>query len=227
MNAFMNRIFLISIFLYLLGFAAVKLYMTDIDIINISTRQSEILWLLALVRDVGFWSFCSLIVVYPIHKFLSTKDKKYKKYIFFGVGINLVFIGFTVYMIFQLYQVPTVINKLVEQRPELIEDYQEYLNSNEIEVDELTETTHQMAKSFFEDSGVLVDVIDKDGKQIKYIPSEESINLRRDMLQADALIKHQTKSMKIAAITSSSILLFSVLIGLLLSRVLNAYNEQE
>ena len=223
--AFMNRIFLISIFLYLLGHFAVKLYIADIDMINISPKQSETLWLLGLVRDIGFSFFCSLIIVHPIFKLNSVKDKKYIKHILFGLVFNLAFIGFAIYMAFKLYQIPTISNNLIEQRPELIGDYQKLLNSNEIEVGELAERANLMAKLFFEDSGVIVNVIDKDGKQVEYVPSKESIKKHRDLLQADALIKHQAKSMKIAAITNFSILLLSILIGLLSNRALNTYNK--
>jgi hypothetical protein len=221
----MNRIFSISIFLYLIGFFSVKLYISDLDMLNISTEQSQILWLLGLVRDIGFWSFGFLIVVHPIFKFLYTKEPKYKKQIFFGVGFNLAFIVFTVYMAFQFYQIPSVINNLVEKRPELIDDYHDFLYSNDIETDELVETTNLMATSFYEDSGVLVKVIDLNGKQVDFIPPDKSIKLRRDMLQADALIRHQAKSMKYAAITNVLILLLSVVSGLFSLRVFSAYNK--
>lgn len=221
----MNRIFSISIFLYLIGLLGVKLYISDLDMLNISIEQSEILWLLGLVRDLGFWSFCFLLVVHPIFKFLYTKDQKYKKQILLGVGFNLAFIAFTVYMAFQFYQMPSVINNLVEKRPELIDDYHDFISSNDIEIDELVETTNLMATSFYEDSGVLVKVIDLNRKQVDFIPTDKSIKLRRDMLQADALIKHQAKSMKYAAITNIFILFFSVLCGLFSLRVFSAYNK--
>ena len=223
--AYMNRILSLTIAIYLIGLLGVKVYISDINMLNISVKESETLWLIGLVRDVGFWSFCFLIIVNSIFKFISTNDSKYKKHIAFSVGFNLVFIAFTGYMAFQLSQIPSVINNLNEDRPELINKYHDFLSSNEIEIPELVEATNLMATSFYEESGVVVKVIDIKGKQVDYVPTEKSIKMRQDMMQADALIKHQAKSMKYASFTNMFILIFSVLIGLFSLRMCSVYNE--
>jgi len=64
------------------------------------------------------------------------------------------------------------------------------------------------------------------GKQAKYIPSAQSITLRHDLLQANAIIKHQAKSMQSASITNSFILFFSVLISLYATKVVSVYNQK-
>lgn len=124
----MSRVLSICVSFYLIGYVAVKVYLNDIDLMSITETQSEILWLLGLVRDIGFWSFCLFAVILSFYNCISKKDNNYKKYIALSIFGNLAYICFTGYMLFQLSEIKPMTGQLLDSHPELISKYQEILS---------------------------------------------------------------------------------------------------
>ncbi len=83
-----------------------------------------------------------------------------------------------------------------------------------------------MAAAFYEDSGMIVKRIDKEGMRIDFVPTEESIKRRKDMLHTDALIQHQVKSMQYASITQAVILFIGILLGLISPRAVSLSSKK-
>lgn len=223
----MSRVLSICVSFYLIGYVAVKVYLNDIDLMSITETQSEILWLLGLVRDLGFWSFCLLAVILSFYNYISKKDNNYKKYMALSICGNLAYILFTGYMYFQLSEIKPMTGQLLDSHPELISKYQEILSPDHENFDENLKVSKLIAAAFYEDSGEIVKIIDIDGVKVDFEPSEESIKRRKDMLHTDALIKHQVKSMQYASITQAAILFIGILLGLISPRAVRAYQARK
>jgi hypothetical protein len=223
----MSRVLSICVSFYLIGYVAVKVYLNDIDLMSITETQSEILWLLGLVRDLGFWSFSLFAVILSFFNYISKKDSNYKKYMALSICGNLAYILFTGYMFFQLSEIKPMTGQLLNSHPELISKYQEILSPDHENFDENIKVSKLMAAAFYEDSGTIVKIIDKEGVKVDFTPSEESIKRRNDMLHADALIQHQVKSMQYASITQAVILFIGILLGLISPRAMQIYRERK
>lgn len=223
----MSRVLSICVSLYLIGYVAVKIYLNDVDLMSVSETQSEILWLLGLIRDIGFWSFCLFAVILSFYNYISKKDNSYKKFIALSICGNLSYILFTGYMFFQLPEIKPMTGQLLDSHPELISKYQEMLGPDHENFDENLEVSKLMAAAFYEDSGMIVQIVNMDGVKVDFVPSEESIKRRKDMLHADALIQHQVKSMQYASITQAVILIVGVLLGLISPKAMRLYRARK
>jgi hypothetical protein len=223
----MSRVLSLCVSLYLIGYVAVKVYLNDIDLISLTVRQSETLWLLGLIRDLGFWSFSLFAVIFSFYNYISNKDNNYKKYIALSVFGNLAYILFTGYMFFLLSEIKPMTGQLLDSHPELISKYQEMLSPGHENFAENVKVTKLMAAAFYEDSGTIVKIIDNEGVKVDFVPSKESIKMRKDMLQADALIKHQVKSVQYASIIQAVILFIGILLGFISPRGVRLYRERK
>ena len=145
----------------------------------------------------------------------AKKARKKKHLIFVAIAItgNLAFIGFTLYGSIQLANIPPMTGQLLKGKPEILTEYREFLNPEHDDLKEHSKITKIMASSFFEDNGVIVEVVEENGELVEYKPSPENLKVRQEMLQADALIQHQAKAMKSSGNIHAMLLISAIFIG--------------
>ncbi|MBU2918489.1 hypothetical protein KO505_11030 [Psychrosphaera sp. F3M07] len=221
----LHNIISLSVALYLIGLAAVKYYLSDINMLHITQEQSEILWQLGVVRDIGFWGFCFFAVVSPLNNFLSKRKNKHLIFVAIAITGNLVFIGFTLYNSSQLANIPPMTGQLFKGKPEILTEYREFLNPEHEDLKEHSKITKMMASAFFQDNGVIVEVVEENGELVKYKPSPENVKMRQEMLQADALIIHQAEAIKSAGNIHTLLLISAIFFGFMSPWILNKYKQ--
>lgn len=210
-----GKVICVSLALYFVGFAAVKYYLADINMLNITPEQSETLWQLGIARDIGFWGFCFFAVVSSIYNFLCTRKKTYLIYVVLAICGNIAFIGFTLDYSNELADTPPMTGLLLQRDDDFLAKYRKLLSSDQKDLEQRSKMTKRLASTFFQDSGVIVEVIEESGEVVTYVPSPEDYEMRQLMLQAEALIKYEAEALKSAGTSQVLLLLSAIVIGLL------------
>ena len=210
----MTKAMCFSVVLYILGDIAVTYYLDDINLFYITQKQSETLWQLQFIRDIGFWGFCFFAVVLAFFSYLNDRNKTNLTWLVLVLCGNLAFIGFTLNGSSQLTNIPPITGHLVGDDSDILSKYQDFLNPKHEDLKEHSKVTKMMAAAFFEDNGVIVDVVDENGELVQFKPSAKNLKTRQDILHAEALIKHQADSLKASGMTHILLLIVAVLVGL-------------
>ena len=135
--------------------------------------------------------------------------------LFLGIGLNTACSIFTSNISAQMAAFKPMTAPPNEKKKELIADYKQLLASDDIQSNEFIKASNIIAASFYVDHGVIVDVMGEDGNRVKFSPSNEQKKLRKDMLQADALIRYSAHNTKLASKISFYIILCSIILGAL------------
>lgn len=216
---FMERLLGLSVVVFLLGKFAIEWFLSGLNIYDLTEEQSQTWWFIGLVRNLGFWTFSSLLIVIPIIKFRLLKKKVYKWLIAGGILLNLGIIVVLGYMANQTAQTLPLVSELTPEKQKLISKYKDFLEQNEMDLDEQIEATKLMAGSFYRDHGVIVDIIDREGNQTPFVPSKEDIGVRTDMQNADKLIQHTVSSLYTAMTIQITLLFASVILAFTLIKL--------
>lgn len=213
---------LISLFLiFCLGSLGNSLYIENLDFLNLSSEQAKIQWIIGLIRDVGFWLFSALAIIYSIYNLNGDKNGSAKFYVFVSVTFSLYWSVLPTYTYIKLAQTPPVRVSIFKERPDFYENYQNFLDDNDKNEEELKKTTVMIASTIYHDTGVVVPIIDDNGNKTPFVPSDDDRKTYNDLVHAENLINHTKKSVKLASITNWSVMILSVLIGLLIARMKN------
>ncbi len=221
----LEKIIVLSLVAYLIGFGAVQYFLADIDLSQMTQQESETLWLLQLVRDIGFWGFCFFVVVSPLFRYLAKREKKHLYYVVLAVCGNIGFIGVMLHSANLFSELPHLTGKISKSEPELLAQYQKFINSDLENPQEHSKVTKIMATTFYEDSGLIVKVIEENGKLVDFEPTPENVKKRREFVQTDALMQHQAKALKGAAITQAFLLIMAIVCGLISHWLANKYRQ--
>jgi len=225
--ALMNRILTISITLYVLGLLSVKFYLSDIDVLNITVEESNILWIFQLATSIGLCSFFLLSVIFSIYKFKSNPSgKNSKRNILISVGFSFFYTVSVGYIAITTSNLPSVLNLIEKNNPELLTDYKIFLESNDKSIQELVESTNLAGQMFYADNGQIIQVISTEGLKVDFIPTEKNIKSRNDMLKAEYLLSFTKHSLKHASVLHACVLLLSLVLGLYSVSLVSAYNKQ-
>lgn len=219
----MKFILWLAIALYIVFYEAFSIYGAELDIFNLTNEQSTYLYVMSLIRDIAYVVACFLMVVIAIFLYLETKQKKYKHYLALALVINLFGIAMSVYWVAKLADVKPFIRNDFSEEPELLDKYQALLDSKDIDISELSQKTHIYASMFYNESGVHLNVVDTNGKQVKFIPTEIQIENRQNAINADNLLAHQKKAALYGSYLNALILCLAVIVGWFSVRIRNAY----
>ena len=211
----------ISAALFLVSLVAVNAYLADINMLDLSPKQSEILWGLSLFRNISFWCFSFLAVVASLCRFNSSRNRNNLIYLALAVGGNVLFIGY----MFNISNQQADISQKAEYSefsdPLFLVEYREFLNSGHESLQAHVTLTKQIASAYYEYSGERIDVVDENGDVVAYTPTPENQEFRKQDAQVIALIANSQKEAKRAGVIQVILLLTALFFGLVLSRFSN------
>jgi hypothetical protein len=222
----MNRIITVSLLIFGLGYIGNQLYVEHIDFMNLTQQEANIQWALGLIRDIGYVFLCFFAISGSIFKYKITKNKiKAKINIVLSVGFVLSVSIFSSYLYYEMSQFPPVTGTILERTPNLLKKHKSWLKENDGNQEEKIKRTNLMASMVYKDSGIFLDVLNENGLIITYAPTEKDVQLRRDALRAEQLMKHSTKALLGASIVNWAVLFCGVIIGLVSARWRRSYNK--
>lgn len=222
----MKYIFILFVFIYIVGDLGHDYYVDGIDYLNLTEKQAQTEWILRLVRDTGsvlavFFSIVWSLSNYP----LSENKTKSKILIILSVTFCIALITFSSIMYFMSKSMLSELDRCPFDKHDFISKYEEQITSNNKPLSERIKFSQSVASCIYRDSGRSIRVINEERALNTYHPSSEDIRFYNDLLSAKRLMVYTTESLRYASYLWLSVLLVSILIGVIAMRRKNAYKQ--
>ena len=221
----MNKTIIFLFVVYILSGFGHDMYMDKIDLMDLSAGESSILFFIGLARIISLYGGFFLLA---LSLFIATHKHPSKSNRLSYISCMLVGICYCVAMSYMnsiVSKVNTERPSIMKSHPDFLTTYENYLKSNRAFDEEYLSVNKQMASTLFVDEGLVVDTIDKSGNRIKYIPTEEDKEMRRNNIRAYELLEWSKSSMKESVYLCWSFLLFTFLASYFHKIFLSAYNN--
>lgn len=217
-NLALSKLTGISAALFLVSLVVVNAYLADINMLDLSPKQSEIVWGLSLFRDISFWCFSFLAVVASLYCFNISRNRNNIIYLALAVGGNVLFIGYMFTISNQQADISQKAEYSEFSDPQFLVEYREFLNSAHESLQAHVTLTKQIASAYYEYTGEIIDVVDENGDVVAYTPTSENLEFRKLDAQVIALTMKSQKEAKHAGVIQVILLLIACFSGLVLSR---------
>ncbi|MEX1220482.1 MAG: hypothetical protein WEA82_00045 [Idiomarina sp.] len=227
----MKKFLAATFIIFVLGKLAQGLYSDRIDYLTLTDEQALIDWVLRAIRDIGFFLFVGVSIIWSIWSYKDSPNKrKAKWYILFTVSLGLAFSVITGYVYWRFSEISEIVmpktSDTLYTTEAFSEAFRNYLDSPDYSVKEKSKNSHEIASSVYMETGTQIEVMDAEGNTVSYEPTADDTRFRQYEERVKVLTQHNLQSLKMAWLSTSMLFLVSLLIGCIAIGVRNFCNKQ-
>jgi len=223
----MKKIFSLAILIYLISGISHGIYSNNIDLLNLSEKQSQIEWLLRSFRDVGIIVAASCAIILSFLNYAESQNKlKAKFWVILSVSFCLSLSAASYLMYKQSEQLLLIMKTpTIFIEPDKIKSYEKQIISNKYSLREKIKLSKSIASNTYIESGKILNIINKKGMLSPYEPSVKDIEKYNKSLHMIKIQEHTLTSLKYSVILWLVVLFISIITGIISYQRKIAYNK--
>jgi len=212
---------------FLISWLGRELYSENLDYFQLTESESLIEWGIKAIRDTALFLFVGVSIIWGIWSYRDAPNKRKAKWsLGFSIGFG-VFLAISSGLMYQKYAEFVERNFLNNPRPpETISALGKYLDLPDHTIQKKSKNSNEFASSVFMQSGKRIEVMNIEGNKVIYEPTPEDYEFRQKAERALVLEQHTLRSLKMAWLSLSSLLILSVIVGCVVTVIRNAYNKR-
>ena len=221
----MNKIIATLFISYVVvGFVHGK-YLDSVDILFLSESESILINILGIVKSSCLYVGYLLLSISLLSAFKESATKAaFSKYVA-CVCIGLMYCGIFSYLHIMASSNELERPSILKSHPDFLDTYEDYLNSGRAAEEKIEGISRKMASTIYVDEEIIVEVLDGDGRRVKYVPTENDKEIRLTSLRAWELIEWSNSAIKESMYTSWCFLFLTIIFTTFLCYWREAYNK--